>query len=207
MISIDNREHPNLLEVAQARGFNIAQLPIADFVSEEIGVAIEHKRANDLLNSIDRIQDQLLQMRENYEKCYLLVSGYPYDLIENGESKLHINSLTGLLTSIAVRYQMPIINVPEKDEHIIYAVEKICQKSEDGKTYNHEIVRIRRDPRSRQIGMVMNIPGLGREKASKLLEKFGSVKSILMASHTELMEVEGIGNVLARHIIETDETK
>ena len=45
------------------------------------------------------------------------------------------------------------------------------------------------------------IPGIGSEKKKKLLRHMGSLKRIMSASQTDLMEVEGIGEALATEIV------
>lgn len=47
-----------------------------------------------------------------------------------------------------------------------------------------------------------DIPGIGKKKAAELLVKFGSVKKIAALKPEELMQVSGIGEVLAAKILE-----
>jgi ERCC4-type nuclease len=44
------------------------------------------------------------------------------------------------------------------------------------------------------------LPGIGRDIAVRLLEKFGSVEKVVTADEDELAEVEGIGKIKAKRI-------
>lgn len=61
--------------------------------------------------------------------------------------------------------------------------------------------RIKRDRRLRQ-GLLEEIPGVGKRKASLLLSRFGSSRAIASLDDDQLMKVPGIGPVLAKRILE-----
>jgi ERCC4-type nuclease len=47
--------------------------------------------------------------------------------------------------------------------------------------------------KTRQLRILQSLPGVGPDRASQLLERFGTVRACFGASSTELQEVEGIG--------------
>ncbi|HIH00761.1 TPA: hypothetical protein HA259_01530, partial [Thermoplasmata archaeon] len=53
---------------------------------------------------------------------------------------------------------------------------------------------------SRQLFLVQGLPNVSATLAQRLLERFGSVKGIADATPDELMEVEGVGRVIAEGI-------
>ena len=47
---------------------------------------------------------------------------------------------------------------------------------------------------------MQGLPGIGREKAKRLLDTFGSVEAVMKAASKELQSVEGIGQRTAERI-------
>ena len=62
--------------------------------------------------------------------------------------------------------------------------------------------RGRRPKRRRklQLYVLQGLPGIGPEKAGRLLERFGSVEGVMAASEQDLQLVPGIGERIARSI-------
>ena len=53
-----------------------------------------------------------------------------------------------------------------------------------------------------QLNILLGIPNISRQRALKLLSAFGSVKNITNANIEDLKKVDGIGEKIARGIIE-----
>jgi DNA excision repair protein ERCC-4 len=47
--------------------------------------------------------------------------------------------------------------------------------------------------KTRQLRILQSLPGVGPDRAKRLLERFGTVRARFVALPTELLEVEGIG--------------
>ena len=47
---------------------------------------------------------------------------------------------------------------------------------------------------------MQGLPGVGRERAIRLLDRFGTVEGVISASNKELESVEGIGKGIAQKI-------
>jgi len=54
--------------------------------------------------------------------------------------------------------------------------------------------------RKRQLFILQGLPGVGRERATRLLNKFGSVEAIITASIDDLQSIKGIGKNVAGEI-------
>ena len=54
--------------------------------------------------------------------------------------------------------------------------------------------------RARQLYILQGLPGVGPERAARLLERFGSVERVASASTEDLAEVDGIGETTAENI-------
>jgi ERCC4-type nuclease len=54
--------------------------------------------------------------------------------------------------------------------------------------------------RARQLFVLQGLPGVGPGRAARLLDRFGSVEGVAVASAAELGEVNGIGETTAERI-------
>jgi len=54
-----------------------------------------------------------------------------------------------------------------------------------------------KDKRARQLFLLQGLPGVGAVRAARLLDRFGSVESVVTASAEDLAAVDGIGHKTA----------
>jgi ERCC4-type nuclease len=54
--------------------------------------------------------------------------------------------------------------------------------------------------RKKQLFILQGLPGVGSERAARLLNEFGSVEAVITATSEELQSVEGIGENIAERI-------
>ncbi len=80
---------------------------------------------------------------------------------------------------------------------IVYAARQLDLKVR-GCVYRHGYRP--KGKRKQQLFILQGLPGVGSERAEGLLNVFGSVKSVMMASNKELQEVKGIGKKIADKI-------
>jgi ERCC4-type nuclease len=57
-----------------------------------------------------------------------------------------------------------------------------------------------KDKRKKQLFILQGLPGIGPERAGRLLDKFGSVEGVISAGSDELQSVYGIGKNVADRI-------
>jgi len=57
-----------------------------------------------------------------------------------------------------------------------------------------------KNKRKRQLFILQGLPGVGPERAERLLARFGSVEDAISASSSELQSVDGIGKSIADKI-------
>ena len=57
-----------------------------------------------------------------------------------------------------------------------------------------------KNKRKRQLYILQGLPGVGPEKAARLLARFGSVEATISASSDELQSIDGIGKSIADKI-------
>ncbi len=182
------------------------QLIVGDFIIQSkdlnnkiVTVGIEKKTQSDFLNSIidKRILQQLISLKENFDIPILLIEGSEniYEL-----RNFHPNSIRGMLASIAIDYQIPIIFT--KNIRDTVSLISVIAKRLERPIRNINLLNKRKPLtlREQQEFIVGSLPGIGPTIAKSLLEKFGSIENIVNAKKEELMEVEKIGKKKAEEI-------
>jgi ERCC4-type nuclease len=117
-ITVDYREQRSgiIIDLGK-KGFDVEKksLEVADFILETkdmqgnvYALGIERKTQEDFLNSImnKRILRQLVELKRNFSKQLLIIEGDQniYTL-----RNFHPNSIRGMLSSIAIDFQIPVI--------------------------------------------------------------------------------------------------
>ncbi len=54
--------------------------------------------------------------------------------------------------------------------------------------------------RARQLFVLQGLPGVGPERAERLLERYGSVQAVMQASAEDLTAIDGLGETTAARI-------
>ena len=200
MIYVDDRE-PEWICVILAPldvPFQRKRLEVGDYLIKHgsFEIAVERKDIRDYISSLvdGRLFNQLYNLSSSFEKSFLFIVG-DFSLVAD---RIDRKSYLGSLISVALRERGGIV-VPvqlKDDEEFCLALKYLNSQVEAGK--------LKALPRGKKgsdaTAMLMAVPGIGEEKAKRLLEKFGSVYGIVNASIAELMTVEGIGEKQARRI-------
>jgi Fanconi anemia group M protein len=121
---------------------------------------------------------------------------------------IHRNSIIGALTSIALDYQVPVLNTktPVETAEYLYVIAKREQIGQD-KEVRLRVGRKGLTLSEQQRFITEGLPLVGPLLAKGLLEKFGSIKAIANASEKELQSVENLGKKKARMIKKVLEEK
>lgn len=207
-IIVDHREHKNIkLELTkEGLELDIRQLGIADFVLQTKdldnkiqNVGIERKTVNDLLNSIidRRLLNQLIILKQNFDIPLLIIEG------EENVYRLrnfHPNSIRGIMATIAIDFQIPIIYSRGFKDTAKY-ISLIAKRLE--KTRKPLSLLPKRKTLSlkdSQLAVIESFPGVGSTIAKSLIKNFGSIANIVNADVNELQNVEKIGKIKAREL-------
>jgi len=203
MIFVDDREPEKVFRMLEKAGidYEVRRLEVGDFlvVHESYEVAVERKTAEDFVNStIDgRIFRQHYLLSSRYNLSFIFIIGSIDDVLMRRE--IRREAVIGAIVSLAIKREkgqvVPILFENEFDS--ILALKYIDSKIVRGELKAFPKIRAKEDY---QIAMLTAIPGIGEERAKKLLKKFGSLQRIANASLYELMRVEGIGEKYARRI-------
>lgn len=169
-------------------------------VAENCGV--ERKSVSDFVGSLfkGRLMDQLGRLSSSYEKAVLLVEGSMGRTLRMMKNP---RSFWGALLSIELDMGIAACFTQDKKQtsDALYTLAKRMQ------TAGEKSIEVRHKPKilsrtERQIFLVSGLPGIGTELAASLLEHFGTPRRTFTASQQELMQVEGIGDVKAKRIVE-----
>ena len=208
-VIVDYRERSSgiVKELAKKKiDTEIKQLIMGDFVIQSkdlnnklVTVGIEKKTQSDFLNSIidKRILQQLINLKENFDIPLLLIEGSEniYEI-----RNFHPNSIRGMLASIAIDYQIPIIFT--KNIRDTASLIGIIAKRLERPIKNISLISKRKPLtlREQQEFIVSSLPGVGPTIAKSLLKKFGSIHDIINAKKEDLMDVDKIGKKKAEDI-------
>lgn len=179
------------------------QLEIGDIAYKNI--RIELKSWADFINTLTdkktkRFRNQLLNMYINEDlECYYIIYGN-WEAMFNF-SQINPNALLGAIASIAGRYKIPPIVLPNK-EYAIYVAYKIIEKSFDHKVIRPDTHKVQSDDRA--IDMICaSANKVGVRDAEALLKHFGKVKIVANATVAQMIKVKGIGKQKAERIHKT----
>ncbi len=215
-VIVDQRERPSgIVEELAKRGLEVEvkQLITADFILQTkdrnnniVSVGIEKKTQEDFISSIidRRIIQQLVMLKENFTVPLLIIEGSRnmYTL-----RNFHPNAIRGMLASIAIDFQIPMINTKSIGDTAAL-IEVIAKRLDQPKKYVSLLSK--RKPitvEEQQEYLIESLPGIGPQLARSLLKGFGSVKNIINASEKELQKIEKIGKKKAEEIVRVAKTE
>lgn len=209
-IQVDSREPDKIFNLCNKQGMNYEKttLPVGDFVKGN--VCIERKTIPDFITSMrsGHLQKQLLQMEENYDKPFLIISGKFSDIMAHPYLRgWTVNHQMGSLASVAVRYPKTKVIQVDNDTQLVNIVGRIMDKAFDGKKVelkHTELMRNKMDIDDLKIKMLACIPRLGIEKALMISEyidiKIIHKESGKLIDEEDMLMINGIGRVLAEAI-------
>ncbi|MBI2583260.1 MAG: hypothetical protein HYW25_01210 [Candidatus Aenigmarchaeota archaeon] len=168
-------------------------------LSKRLGV--ERKTVPDFLQSIidKRLFSQLRELKRNFSKPLLLIEGNGADLYSLRQ--MNENAIRGALSSIVTGYSIPILwtHSPHESAEMLLSLarrEQLKLKKSTGLREKKKFKSLNQH----QLFLLSGLPGVSDEKAKALLKFFGSPSAVFAATDKELMEVGGIGKILAKRI-------
>jgi ERCC4-type nuclease len=173
----------------------IARLDVGDYRVER-RVVVERKTAADFAASLidGRLFHQAAALALAPERAVLVLEGCDKDWHDTGVRR---EALQGALITIGVFFGVTVLRSdgPEETARLLVYLGRQAQRSAHG-----GLPRPGYRPkgkRARQLFLLQGLPGVGPERAARLLERFGSVQAIMTASADDLATVDGIGEKTA----------
>lgn len=208
-IIVDTREKQSLIAanlLEQKANIKFEKLDIGDYLVGD--TIIERKTFLDFIGSMmsKRLQEQLINLKK-YPKQFLIIEGFYYNY-QSERVKIHENAIRGMLLSIAIDFQIPIIYTENEEDTAKFLI-LTARKYEKPKT-NHAIRQSKtaKTLEEQKQFILEGFPGIGPATAKQLLDNFDSLRDIFNASKEKLESIVGLdpgkvekflGLVLNRH--------
>lgn len=201
-IWVDDRERGSgvlaALEEIDEADVTVRRLSTGDYlVSEKL--MVERKSLPDLARSVvdGRFFKQMGALVRYDRRACLILEGTGADLRNVSVSR---EAIQGALITTTVMMGIAILrsmDVRETARLLVYSGRQI-DKVVSGGIYRHGYRPKGR--RKRQLYILQGFPGVGPDRAQKLLETFGSIEAVISAGQEELEEVSGVGTKTAESI-------
>uniref|UniRef100_A9A9R8 ERCC4 domain protein n=1 Tax=Methanococcus maripaludis (strain C6 / ATCC BAA-1332) TaxID=444158 RepID=A9A9R8_METM6 len=195
-IILDSRERHIGRYLSEKAEVEFKTLEIGDYILSD-RVAVERKTAEDFENSIidKRLFNQVMDLKK-YERPLMIIEG-------NEFVRIHENAIRGMMFSIMIDYQIPIMfsrDIEDTADILVKLAEReqIKEKREISIRYGKRPMSLK----ERQKFLVEGLPDVGPVMAENLLDNFNSVENIFTASEEELKSVDGVGPITAKKIKE-----
>ena len=201
-IVADDREEAGGV-IGELRGrvdvaMEVRRLPVGDFLVEE-RFAVERKTLADFACSVvdARLFKQAAALVKGSRRAVLILEGTTADL---GGGSVSRESLQGALITVSVFYGLAVLRARDAAETagLLVYLGRQAQRFASG-SFPRSGSRPK-GKRARQLFVLQGLPGIGPERAARLLERFGSVQAVATASPDELATVDGIAETTAARI-------
>ncbi len=201
-ITADDRECKSdviesLLEIENVE-VNIRRLSRGDY---QIGkrVIIERKTLKDFAISIvdGRLFKQMIYLANSKSKGVLILEGTTSNSFEIGLTR---EAMQGALITVSLIMGIPVLRSknPAETAKLMVFIARQVESITNGGVQRHGYQP--KGIRYRQRYILQGLPKIGRERADRLLDRFGSVEAVVSASIDDLQTVDGIGKNIAEKI-------
>jgi DNA excision repair protein ERCC-4 len=176
----------------------IQRLSMGDYQVDN-RLIVERKTLKDFAVSIidGRLFKQMLCLANSNSKAVLILEGTVSDTAETGMTR---EAMQGALITVSLILGIPVLrsNDPFETAKLIVYIGRQIESMAGGGVQRHGYRP--KTKRKRQLFILQGLPGVGSEKAERLLAMFGSVEAVISASSSELQTVDGIGKSIAEKI-------
>lgn len=180
------------------------RLLIGDYLLDN-ELLVERKSVSDFCASVKdgRLFNQIAKLANSNIKSCLIIEGKEREFRETGFNK---NAIQGIIISISLVFKVPVIRSKTQKQTISIMLQCYRQLTKD------KLCDFRFFPRlkpkfqktdvflKQKVHILEGFPGIGADRAERLLQHFGSLQNIFISSESELVKVEGIGKNIARQM-------
>jgi ERCC4-type nuclease len=176
----------------------IGRLSMGDYRLDD-AILFERKTLNDFAASVvdGRLFRQAVRLAGSKFRCALILEGTKESLTRSGFRR---ESMQGALIAVSLVLGIPVLrsrDCCETARLMVYAARQV-RAAARGAHY-----RAGYRPKGkwkRQLYILQGLPGVGPERAARLLDRFGCVEAVVGAGSEALQSVEGIGKHTADKI-------
>jgi len=202
-IVVDDRERSSglvpELEKLERVVVKIEHLALGDYCVDG-AVLIERKSAADFARSLidGRLFGQAVRMAASSLRPAYILEGSSAEWCGIGVSR---EALQGALVTLMLIFDVPVFRSsdPAESARLILYIGSQLVRLRDSEYVPYRQAKAKRK-KSRQLRVLQSLPGVGPDRAKRLLERFGTVRACFAASTEEIMDVEGIGSKTAAAI-------
>ncbi len=194
-ITADDREHKSEV-IKSLMGIEnvevcIRRLTMGDYQIDK-PLIVERKTLKDFAVSIidGRLFKQTICLANSNSKSVLILEGTAIDTVDLGMTR---EAMQGALITVSLILGIPVLRSkdPSETAKLIVYIARQIESMAGGGVQRHGYRP--KNKRKRQLFILQGLPGVGPERADRLLDRFGSVEAALSASSSELQSVDGIG--------------
>lgn len=160
---------------------------------------VERKTLKDFAISIidGRLFKQMIRLANSKSESVLILEGTAGDIADLGVAR---EALQGALITVSLILGIPVLRSkdPSETAKLIVFIARQIESMARGSLKRHGYKP--KNNRKRQLFILQGLPGVGPERAERLLAKFGSVEAAISASSSQLQSVDGIGKCIADKI-------
>ncbi|MCP5157629.1 MAG: nuclease [Ectothiorhodospiraceae bacterium] len=201
-VVVDHRER-GCGVVAALEGFvgvdsRIAHLTLGDYLVDG-DLLFERKTLADLAASIQdgRLFRQASRLAADPRRTAILLEGTASSL---DQVSMRREAIQGALVSVTLMFGLPVLRARDATESAALMIYAARQARAWTTGAIPRRVRRPKGKRRAQLQMLQGLPGVGSERAARLLDEFGSVESVVGASAEALEAIDGIGPATAMRI-------
>lgn len=200
-VVIDDREPQKFVQLfkdAGAQSVRVERLKVGDFVVNQRWL-FERKTFQDFCVSLidGRLFRQALRMLKDPGYSVIILEGCSQDSVKNKVSR---ESVQGALITLSVFLNIPVLRALDAEELVRLIGYIVSHEKRFERGVVHRFGYRPKRKKSRQLYILQGLPTVGRKRATKLLEKFGTIEEVVNADEGDLAEVDGIGKATARRI-------
>ncbi len=201
-IIADDREHKSeviesLMQIENVV-VSISRLSMGDYTIDN-RLIVERKTLKDFAISIidGRLFKQMLCLANSNSKGVLILEGTASDTAELGMTR---EAMQGALITVSLILGIPVLRSkdPSETAKLMVYIGRQIESMARGGVQRHGYRP--KSKRKRQLFILQGLPGVGPERAERLLARFGSVEAAISASNFELQTVDGFGEIIADKI-------
>jgi len=208
-ITIDAREPTALEEVFRIKGNMIIHrqtLLAGDYLFDG-DLLVERKTIPDFCRSIKdgRLFHQAKILSKSKVPACIILEGRNRDF---KETDFLPQAIQGILLTISLSFRIPILRTKTTEESAAVMLQCFKQltkdKLEEQRFYPRPVPfkQKRQVWLRRQIHILEGFPGIGVDRAERLLTKFGNLHAVFTAGQEELLEVPGFGKKTVERFFE-----
>lgn len=206
-ITIDDREPTSLEEAFRRKGNMIVErkrLPVGDYLFDQ-ELLIERKTVSDFCQSIKdgRLFQQAGLLAKGQVPACLILEGKNRDFKRTDFSP---EAIQGTLLSISLAFGLPVLKAKtskKTSELMLQCYKQLSKQRIIKKRYYPATKGIRRKGNQlfyQKINILANFPGIGADRANRLLMKFPTLQAVFSANQDEFLQVPGIGKKTAESL-------